>query len=208
MMAKIQDRHMFKRKYLRIPIEKGYYARNYPKPRVRDSKYFMEQMLLAKQDEAGVILTDEQNDFLFADASRIEEIEELSANIQSANIDFEAGPSYNFVFLSEVQTSSTSYVNPLFDKDDQEQHYLTQPNIINNIIGDDQINTNIIFDAPNDVVNSGSVEDDNIVQPSYDLEQLAMNAYKEAEKQQKLAKNIQQQNIVLTKQLESYKEKV
>ncbi|GJV18235.1 hypothetical protein Tco_1363558 [Tanacetum coccineum] len=42
---------------------KGHYARNCPKPRVRDSKYFMEQMLLAKQDEAGVILTDEQNDF-------------------------------------------------------------------------------------------------------------------------------------------------
>ncbi|GJR47754.1 retrovirus-related pol polyprotein from transposon TNT 1-94 [Tanacetum coccineum] len=61
--------------------EKGHYARNCPKPRVRDSKYFMEQMLLEKQDEAGVILTDEQNDFLFADASRMEEIEELSANI-------------------------------------------------------------------------------------------------------------------------------
>ncbi|GJV99186.1 integrase, catalytic region, zinc finger, CCHC-type containing protein [Tanacetum coccineum] len=60
---------------------KGHYARNCPKPRVRDSKYFMEQMLLAKQDEAGVILTDEQNDFLFADASRMEEIEELSTNI-------------------------------------------------------------------------------------------------------------------------------
>ncbi|GJR19929.1 gag-pol polyprotein [Tanacetum coccineum] len=39
--------------------EKGHYARNFPKPRVRDSKYFMEQMLLAKQDEAGVTLTDE-----------------------------------------------------------------------------------------------------------------------------------------------------
>ncbi|GKG11458.1 hypothetical protein Tco_0342858, partial [Tanacetum coccineum] len=38
---------------------KGHYARNCLKPRVRDSKYFMEQMLLAKQDEAGVILTDE-----------------------------------------------------------------------------------------------------------------------------------------------------
>ncbi|GKE34958.1 gag-pol polyprotein [Tanacetum coccineum] len=61
--------------------EKGNYARNCLKPRVRDSKYFMEQMLLAKQDEAGVILTDEQNDFLFADASRMKEIEELSANI-------------------------------------------------------------------------------------------------------------------------------
>ncbi|GJR90710.1 retrovirus-related pol polyprotein from transposon TNT 1-94 [Tanacetum coccineum] len=58
---------------------KGHYARNCPKPRVRDSKYFMEQMLLAKQDEAGVILSDEQNDFLFVDASRMEEIEELSA---------------------------------------------------------------------------------------------------------------------------------
>ncbi|GJY12365.1 retrovirus-related pol polyprotein from transposon TNT 1-94 [Tanacetum coccineum] len=31
---------------------KGHYARNCPKPRVWDSKYFMEQMLLAKQDEA------------------------------------------------------------------------------------------------------------------------------------------------------------
>ncbi|GJW32655.1 gag-pol polyprotein [Tanacetum coccineum] len=60
---------------------KGHYARNCLKPRVRDSKYFMEQMLLAKQDEDGVILTDEQNDFVFADASRMEEIEELSANI-------------------------------------------------------------------------------------------------------------------------------
>ncbi|GJZ52632.1 retrovirus-related pol polyprotein from transposon TNT 1-94, partial [Tanacetum coccineum] len=48
---------------------KGHYAKNCPKPRVRDSKYFMEQMLLVKQDEAGVLLTDEQNDFLFANAS-------------------------------------------------------------------------------------------------------------------------------------------
>nr|GEZ95808.1 Gag-Pol polyprotein [Tanacetum cinerariifolium]GFA12069.1 Gag-Pol polyprotein [Tanacetum cinerariifolium] len=46
---------------------KGHYARNCPNPRVWDSKYFMEQILLAKQDEAGIILTDEQNDFLFAD---------------------------------------------------------------------------------------------------------------------------------------------
>ncbi|GKE58303.1 retrovirus-related pol polyprotein from transposon TNT 1-94, partial [Tanacetum coccineum] len=44
--------------------EKGHYARNCPKPKVRDSKYFMEQILLGKQDEAGVTLTDEQNEFL------------------------------------------------------------------------------------------------------------------------------------------------
>ncbi|GJY92815.1 retrovirus-related pol polyprotein from transposon TNT 1-94 [Tanacetum coccineum] len=91
--------------------EKCHYARNCPKPRVRDSKYFMEQMLLAKQDEAGVTLIDEHNEFLYADATRMEEIKELN-------------------------------------------------------------------------VNSGSVEHDNNVQASYALEQLALNAYKEAEKQQ------------------------
>ncbi|GJY02951.1 hypothetical protein Tco_0361103 [Tanacetum coccineum] len=149
--------------------EKGHYARNYPNLRVMDSKYFMEQMLLAKQDEARVILTDEQNDFLFADASRIEEIKELSANIclmariQPTNIDSEAGPSYNSGFLSEVQTPSTSYENPLFARNNQEQQYLKQPKIINNIIGDDQYDTNIIFDSPNDAINSGSVEEDNNV---------------------------------------------
>ncbi|GJW68792.1 retrovirus-related pol polyprotein from transposon TNT 1-94 [Tanacetum coccineum] len=136
--------------------EKGHYARNCPKPRIRDSKYFMEQMLLAKQDEAGVILTDEQNDFLFADVSRMEEIEELSANI-----------------CLMVQNPSTSYVNPLFAKDNQEQKYPTQPKINNKSIGDNQIDSNIIFDEPNEDVYSGSVENDNNVQDSYELEQLA-----------------------------------
>ncbi|GJV87247.1 integrase, catalytic region, zinc finger, CCHC-type containing protein [Tanacetum coccineum] len=85
---------------------KGHYARNCQKPRVRDSKYFMEQMLLAKQDEVAVILTFyEQNDFLFADASRMEEIEELSANIclmariQPADNTSDAGPSYDSAFI-------------------------------------------------------------------------------------------------------------
>ncbi|GKA46051.1 integrase, catalytic region, zinc finger, CCHC-type containing protein [Tanacetum coccineum] len=166
--------------------EKGHYARNFPKPRVRDSMYFMEQMLLAKQDEAGVILTD--------DALRMEEIEEISANIclmariQLTNYDSDEGLSYDYAFLSEVQTPSTNYVNPLFAKDAQEQKYLKQPKIINNTIGDDQIDSNIIFDEPNGDVNSGSVEYDNNVQESYALEQLDRNAYKEAEKQQIIAK--------------------
>ncbi|GJS08470.1 integrase, catalytic region, zinc finger, CCHC-type containing protein [Tanacetum coccineum] len=104
---------------------KGHYARNCPKPRVRDSKYFMEQMLLAKQDEAGVILTDEQNDFLFADASRMKEIEEISANIclmsriQPADHTFDDGSA----FISEVQSSSIDENN--------EQMYPTHTKIIN-----------------------------------------------------------------------------
>nr|GEV24557.1 40S ribosomal protein S5-like [Tanacetum cinerariifolium] len=125
----------------------------------------MEHMLLAKQDEAGVILTDEQNDFLFVDASWMEEIKELSANIclmariQPVNFDSNEEPSYDSA---------------------QEQKD----------------------------VNSGTVEYDNNVQESYALEKLARNVYKEAEKQQIIAKKVQQQNTVLTKQLELYKENV
>ncbi|GKD13217.1 retrovirus-related pol polyprotein from transposon TNT 1-94 [Tanacetum coccineum] len=38
---------------------KGHYARDCPEPKVQDSKYFMEKMLLAKKDEAEVILSNE-----------------------------------------------------------------------------------------------------------------------------------------------------
>ncbi|GJV22777.1 retrovirus-related pol polyprotein from transposon TNT 1-94 [Tanacetum coccineum] len=185
---------------------KGHYARNCPKPRVRDSKYFMEQMLLAKQDEAGVILTDEQNDFLFADASRMEEIEELSANIclmariQPTDNTSDARPSYDSAFISEVQSSSNT--------ENEEQMYPTHTKIINSTIGDDQIDSDIIFDSPNGNVNSGSIEKDTHVPDLCALEQLARNAYQEAEKQQIFAQKVQKQNTTLTSQLELYKERV
>ncbi|GJW74427.1 integrase, catalytic region, zinc finger, CCHC-type containing protein [Tanacetum coccineum] len=87
--------------------KKGHYACNCPKPRVWDSKYFMEQRLLAKKDEVGVILTNEQNDFLLADTVQMEELEELSANIcmmeriQPATIDYDEVPNYDSAFISE-----------------------------------------------------------------------------------------------------------
>ncbi|GJU58836.1 retrovirus-related pol polyprotein from transposon TNT 1-94 [Tanacetum coccineum] len=65
---------------------KGHYAGNCTKPRVHDSKYFMEQMM--------------------------EEIEELSANIclmariHPDNNTSDAGPNYDSAFISEVQSSS------------------------------------------------------------------------------------------------------
>ncbi|GKC55081.1 hypothetical protein Tco_1077826 [Tanacetum coccineum] len=185
---------------------KGHYARNCPKPRVRDSKYFMEQMLLAKQDEAGVILTDEQNDFLFADASRMEEIEELSANIclmariQPADNTSDAGPSYDSAFISEVQSSSNN--------ENEEQMYPTHTKIINSTIGDDQIDSDIIFDSPNRNVNSGSIEKDTHVPDLCALEQLARNAYQGAENQQIFAQKVLKQNMTLTSELELYKERV
>nr|GEZ40775.1 hypothetical protein [Tanacetum cinerariifolium] len=164
----------------------GHYARNCPKPRVRDLKYFMEQMLLAKHDEVEVILTGEQNDFLFADALRMDEIEILSANIclmariQPANNTFDAGSSYDSAFISEVQSSSIN--------ENKEQMHPTNTKIINSTIGDNQTNSNII--APNGNVNSGSVEKDTHVPDLYALEQLARNAYQEAEKQKIFAQKV------------------
>ncbi|GJX96149.1 hypothetical protein Tco_0351947 [Tanacetum coccineum] len=216
MMAEIHDVHMFKRKSLMVATFRMMLEtyREIFEPRLQELLQMFKATIAVRKDEAGVTLTDEENDFLFADASRMEEIEELSANIclmariQPPNFDSNAGPSYDSAFLSEVQTPFTSYVNPLFAKDKQDQKYQKQPKIINNTIGDDQIDSNIIFDEPNEDVNSGSVEYDNNVQESYELVQLARNAYKEAKKQQIIAKKVQQQNAVLTKQLKSYKEKV
>ncbi|GKA64927.1 hypothetical protein Tco_0764634 [Tanacetum coccineum] len=83
-------------------------------------------MLLAKQDDAEVILTDEQNDFLFADASRMEEIEELSANIclmariQSANIDPDVWTSYDFAFLRKDKKDKKKKNQSKTDKETKE----------------------------------------------------------------------------------------
>nr|GEU64651.1 probable aldo-keto reductase 2 [Tanacetum cinerariifolium] len=90
-----------------IVMKKGHYACNCPKPRVWDSKHFMEQILLAKKDEARVSISNGQNVFLLADAAHMEEFEVLSANIcmmariQPANIDSDEGPSYDSAFNSE-----------------------------------------------------------------------------------------------------------
>nr|GEU93576.1 hypothetical protein [Tanacetum cinerariifolium] len=159
---------------------KGHYARNCPKPRVRDSKYFMEQIM--------------------------EEIKDLSANIclmariQPTNHSSDVRPSYDSTFVSEVQSS--------FINENEEQMYPTHTKIINSTIGDDQIDSNIIFDTRNGNVNSGSVEKDTHVSDLYALEQLARNAYQEAEKQQIFAQKVQKQNKTFTSQLELYKERV
>ncbi|GKA56376.1 integrase, catalytic region, zinc finger, CCHC-type containing protein [Tanacetum coccineum] len=61
--------------------EKGHYARKYPKPKVRDAKYFREQMLLATKDEARVHLDDEENDFMLDDAYGDNTLEEQNAAV-------------------------------------------------------------------------------------------------------------------------------
>nr|GEW39157.1 integrase, catalytic region, zinc finger, CCHC-type, peptidase aspartic, catalytic [Tanacetum cinerariifolium] len=60
--------------------KKGHYARECQKPKVHDSKYFREQMLLAIKDEAGSNLSNEEKD-LMIDTSYGEELEELTATV-------------------------------------------------------------------------------------------------------------------------------
>ncbi|GJW55682.1 putative ribonuclease H-like domain-containing protein [Tanacetum coccineum] len=58
--------------------EKGHYARDCPKLRVRDAKYFREQMLLAMKDQAGSNLNNEENDFMLDNSFGDETLEELT----------------------------------------------------------------------------------------------------------------------------------
>nr|GEW51335.1 hypothetical protein [Tanacetum cinerariifolium] len=87
--------------------EKGHYANNCPKPRVQDSKYFMEQLLLAKKDETGVIFSNEKNYFFLTNTVQMEELKELSANIcmmariQPVNVDSNEDLRYDSAFIRE-----------------------------------------------------------------------------------------------------------
>ncbi|GJV50521.1 hypothetical protein Tco_1440733 [Tanacetum coccineum] len=172
--------------------ELSQYARDYLKPRVQDLNYFLEQMLLAKKDEAEIILTNEQNDFLLVDASEVEEFEDLNvtvymmAQIQQTWDDFDHGPIYNSGLISEVSNPSMSFIIPLYSKINHEQMYHELPEIIKPTIGNYQINSDIIFYDPKIEVNDEKVEQD---KNSYDRRDFAMELFvkivqKEAEKQQ------------------------
>ncbi|GJY91417.1 integrase, catalytic region, zinc finger, CCHC-type containing protein, partial [Tanacetum coccineum] len=73
---------------------KGHYARDFLKPKVRNSKYFKEQMLLAKKDEAWMILDDEQMIFYL--------------RMHTRQYDSDNGPIYDFDFINEDRNDSLS----------------------------------------------------------------------------------------------------
>nr|GEY16131.1 hypothetical protein [Tanacetum cinerariifolium] len=61
--------------------EKGHYTRECQKPKVRDAKYFREQILLARKDEAGNNLSNKENDFMLDNACGEETLDELTASV-------------------------------------------------------------------------------------------------------------------------------
>ncbi|GJR84038.1 hypothetical protein Tco_0154823 [Tanacetum coccineum] len=84
----------------------GHYACDCQKPRVRDAKYFREQMLLAMKDEAGSNLNNEENDFMLDTSYGEKTMEELTvavmlmARIQPADRNTKIVPSYNAKVVS------------------------------------------------------------------------------------------------------------
>ncbi|GJW12631.1 hypothetical protein Tco_1578458, partial [Tanacetum coccineum] len=143
MMVEVQDAcKMFKKTLLRVAMFRNslrMYKQIFELLILEMLQMFSVTTAMRKKDEAGVILSNEQNDFLLADDVQMEELKELSANIcmmariQPTNIDFDEGPSYDSAFIK---------------------------------------------------VNNGSVDHDKHAHDSYELEQLARNDYKEAEKKQ------------------------
>ncbi|GJZ59312.1 retrovirus-related pol polyprotein from transposon TNT 1-94 [Tanacetum coccineum] len=136
--------------------EKGHYARNFQKPRVRDVKYFKGQMLLAMKDEAGSNVQDEENDFMLDNSYGDETLEKLTtaaimmAQIQPADENDESEPSYDEKAVSEVNASNKVH---------EQVNRLKRKTIIH-IFDDDQIDSNIIFDDPYVGNNDGTSKHD------------------------------------------------
>ncbi|GKA54790.1 hypothetical protein Tco_0753739 [Tanacetum coccineum] len=108
-----------------VTIGNGHYARDCSKPRVQDSKYFREQMLLAAKDEAGVHLDEEENDFMLMSANGDDQLEELNASVimmarlQPADNDSDVERSMILTFLASDIIFDDPYME---DKSGQTEH--------------------------------------------------------------------------------------
>ncbi|GJR00464.1 retrovirus-related pol polyprotein from transposon TNT 1-94 [Tanacetum coccineum] len=175
--------------------ERGHYARDCQKPRVRDAKYFREQMLLAMKDEAGSNLTNKENDFLLDTSYGEETIEELTAaimlmaRIQPTNGNAETVPSYDVKAIIEVNASSKVH--------DQMRH--EKHKTIIQTYNDDLI----IFDDPY-VENKGgtSDHDSNDHDEYHKIQTLAYDVQREAENQKRLNNELKKQKMLLQQELE------
>ncbi|GJS86888.1 retrovirus-related pol polyprotein from transposon TNT 1-94 [Tanacetum coccineum] len=184
--------------------EKGHYAREFQKPKVGDSKYFREQMLLAMKDEAGSNLSNEENDFML-DTSYGEDLEELTAAImlmawlQSADENAETVPSYDAKAVSQVHASSKVH----------EQVSHGKRKTIIHTTDNDQIDSNIIFDDPFVENNGGTSEHDSTDHDEYhEIQMLAYNVQREAENHKRLNNELKKQKDLLQRELETFKDRV
>ncbi|GJW52087.1 integrase, catalytic region, zinc finger, CCHC-type containing protein, partial [Tanacetum coccineum] len=182
--------------------EKGHYARECQKPKVRNAKYFREQMLLAMKNEAGSNLSNRENDFMI-DTSYGEDLEELTAavmlmaRLQPANENAETVPSYDAKVVSHVHASSKVH----------EQVSQGKRKTIIQTTDDNQIDSNIIFDDPFVENNGGTSEHDSTAHDEYrEIQMLAYNVQREAENQKRLNNELKKQKDLLQRELETFKD--
>nr|GEY61666.1 hypothetical protein [Tanacetum cinerariifolium] len=129
----------------------GHYARDCPKPKVHDAKYFKEQMMLAVKDEAGVNLDTKENDFMFMNAYGNDQLEELNAlvimmvRIQRTDNKYDAEPTYVAEIINKVNASQNDLINGLLLKGDHEQQNHKKFESIKHKSVDDQIDSDIIL---------------------------------------------------------------
>ncbi|GKD95068.1 reverse transcriptase domain-containing protein, partial [Tanacetum coccineum] len=171
---------------------KGHYARDYPKPRVRDAKYFRVQMLLATKHEAEVNLDTEENDFMLMNAYGNDQVEDLNASM---------------IMMARIQrTNNKSDAELTYDAEVISKKFKT----IKHTSVDDQIDSDIIFDDPYVEDNSRQFEHD---QDAHDqnfvgLESLIYNVQVEAKNQRIMNNELKKQNALIQRELETYKERV
>nr|GEV34949.1 hypothetical protein [Tanacetum cinerariifolium] len=192
---------------------KGHYARNCPKPKVRDAKYFTEQMLLAMKDEAGGNLNEEENDFMLNHAYGDDTLEELCAavnmmtRIQPTDDDADGEPKYDAEVISKVNASQINLISGMLFKGVHEHTNHEKLKTIINTSDDDQIDSNIIFDDPYMKNNGGTDEhDSNAHDQTFDIESLIYNVQKEVENQQRMNNELKRKKALLQKELVTCKE--
>nr|GEU99950.1 hypothetical protein [Tanacetum cinerariifolium] len=128
--------------------EKGHYARDCQKPRVRDAKYFREQMLLAMKDEVESNFNAEENDFMLDNSFGDDTLEELtSVAVSEANASHKVHEQANHVKCKTIIHTSN----------------------------DDQIDSIIIFDDPYLENYDGTSEHDSNAHDEYHVIQILTN---------------------------------
>ncbi|GKB42980.1 hypothetical protein Tco_0887922 [Tanacetum coccineum] len=135
---------------------------NFLKPKVRNAKYFREQMLLVMKYEAERNLNDEENDFMLDNAYGDDTLEELSeAVIMMARIQpADAEPKYDVEVISEVNASQINIISGMLSKGVHEHANNEKLKTVINTSDDDQIDSNIIFNDPYVENNRGTDEHD------------------------------------------------
>ncbi|GKA95458.1 hypothetical protein Tco_0817496 [Tanacetum coccineum] len=175
-------------------------------------------MLLATKDEAEVHLDEEENDFMLDNSCGDNALEELNATvimmvrIQPTDDKSYAEPTYDAELISEVNASQIDMINGLLSKSDHEQRHHEKLETIIHTSGDDQIDSDIIFDDLYVDNNSRQAEHDTNAhdQSLHDFESLINNVQVEAENLRKMyieLKRSQAQGIDFELKLQHQKEK-